>query len=244
VLARGARMTGYYFWGLVSSTLFLSAIPAIVHQLRLIWKRRREISKGLLHEPATLSISLNQIFSSYCAVYSFFLFGLVSDSPDPFLTYPRAVVGALLWAVIFEIARDRRSSGARWALAVCSLSWVAPLVLLMTGHRTSNVAQSGSSVLICAAAAFLAQGNISQYVVLKRTQKRGGVSLPMHLVLYGKDFAGLMFGLQIGVSAWSIILMHGVNLLMRAPIIYTYTRIKTPPRIRKYEDDEIRSRSS
>ena len=118
-----------------------------------------------------------------------------------------------------------------------SLSWLAPVVLLMTGHRTSNVAQSGSSVLICAAAAFLAQGNISQYVVLKRTQKRGGVSLPMHLVLYAKDFAGMMFALQIGASAWSIVLMHGVNLLMRAPIIYTYTCIKTASRPDKRGND-------
>lgn len=234
-------MTGYYFWGLVSSVLFLSAIPAIVHQLQLIWKRRRARSQGLLDEPATLSISLNQIFSSYCAVYSFFLFGLVSDSPDPFLMYPRAVVGVLLWVVIFEIARDRRTSGARCALAASSLSWIAPLILVGIGQRASSVAQSGSSILICAAAVFLAQGNISQYLVLKRSQKRGGVSLPMHLVLYGKDFAGMMFGLQIGASAWSIVLMHGLNLLMRAPIIYTYATIETSPRSHENENDRDRS---
>ncbi len=219
-------MTGYYFWGLVSSVLFLSAIPAIVHQLQLIWKRRRWRLEGLLAEPATLSISLNQMFSSYCAVYSFFLFGLVSDSPDPFLTYPRAIVGILLWAVIFEIARDRRSVAAHSVLVACSIFMLVPVVLIATGCRTSGVAREGSSVLVCAAAICLAQGNLAQYLVLKRSRKRGGVSLPMHLLLYGKDFAGMMFGLQIGVSAWSIVFMHGLNLLMRAPIIYTYTRIK------------------
>jgi hypothetical protein len=219
-------MTGYYFWGLVSSVLFLSAIPAIVHQLQLIWKRRRWRLEGLLAEPATLSISLNQMFSSYCAVYSFFLFGLVSDSPDPFLTFPRAIVGILLWAVIFEIARDRRSVAAHSVLVACSIFMLVPVVLIATGCRTSGVAREGSSVLVCAAAICLAQGNLAQYLVLKRSRKRGGVSLPMHLLLYGKDFAGMMFGLQIGVSAWSIVFMHGLNLLMRAPIIYTYTRIK------------------
>jgi hypothetical protein len=67
-------MTGYYFWGLVSSLLFLSAIPAVVHQLQLIWKRKRLKAEGLSTEPATLSISLNQIFSSYVAIFrSFFL---------------------------------------------------------------------------------------------------------------------------------------------------------------------------
>jgi hypothetical protein len=219
-------MTGYYFWGLVSSVLFLSAIPAIVHQLQLIWKRRRWRLEGLLAEPATLSISLNQMFSSYCAVYSFFLFGLVSDSPDPFLTFPRAIVGILLWAVIFEIARDRRSVAAHSVLVACSIFMLVPVVLIATGCRTSGVAREGSSVLVCAAAICLAQGNLAQYLVLKRSRKRGGVSLPMHLLLYGKDFAGMMFGLQIGVSAWSIVFMHGLNLLMRAPIIYTYTRTK------------------
>jgi hypothetical protein len=231
-------MTGYYFWGLVSSILFLSAIPAVIHQLQLIWKRRRWRAEGLITEAATLSISLNQIFSSYCAVYSFFLFGLVSDSPDPFLIYPRAVVGALLLMVIFEIARDRRSIVARWVLGVCSISLVAPLVVVAAGYRTSEVTRNGSSVLVCLAALCLAQGNISQYLVLKRSWRRGGVSLPMHLLLYGKDFAGMMFGLQIGMSAWSIVFMHGMNLVMRAPIIYTYTQIKRSPPSNRGEDSD------
>jgi hypothetical protein len=63
----------------------------------------------------------------------------------------------------------------------------------------------------------------------------------MHLVLYGKDFAGMMFGLQIGASAWSIVLMHGLNLLMRAPIIYTYATIETSPRSHENENDRDRS---
>lgn len=229
-------MTGYYFWGLVSSILFLSAIPAVVHQLQLIWKRKRLKAEGLSAEPATLSISLNQIFSSYVAIYSFFLFGLVTDSPDPFLTYPRAVVGVLLCAVIFEIFRDRRSVASQWVLAACFISVLMPLGLVATGYRTSGIARDSSSALVCVAALCLAQGNISQYLVLKRSRKRGGVSLPMHLLLYGKDFAGMMFGLQIGTSAWSIVLMHGLNLVMRAPIIYTYARIGAPSASSAEED--------
>ena len=46
----------------------------------------------------------------------------------------------------------------------------------------------------------------------------------MHLVLYGKDFTGMMFGFQLGLSAWSIILMHASNLIMRAPIVYLYIK--------------------
>ncbi|MFM7319231.1 MAG: hypothetical protein ACKO5E_19980, partial [bacterium] len=74
-------MSGYYFWGLLSSGFFLSAIPALVHQLLVIGRRKRLKSLGVLAEPATQSISLNQIFSSFFAVYSFFLFGLVAETP-------------------------------------------------------------------------------------------------------------------------------------------------------------------
>ncbi len=162
----------------------------------------------------------------------------MTDSPDPFLTYPRAVVGVLLCAVIFEIFRDRRSVASRWVLAACCISVLMPLVLVATGYRTSGLARDSSSALVCVAALCLAQGNISQYLVLKRSRKRGGVSLPMHLLLYGKDFAGMMFGLQLGVSAWSIVLMHGLNLVMRAPIIVAYLRIGAPSTWSESEGDD------
>lgn len=217
-------MGAYYFWGLVSSALFLSAIPAIVHQLRVVWKRKEQRARGSLSEPATQSISLNQIFSSYCAVYSFFLFGLASDTPDPFLTYPRAIVGILLYLVVLEIFKEHRTRGAQAAFFTCSISLLVPWVLIFAGVRSASSVQAASNVVVCFTAALLAQGNISQYLLLKRSQKRGAVSLPMHATLYGKDFAGMMFGFQIGSSAWSIILMHALNLIMRAPIIYAYMR--------------------
>jgi hypothetical protein len=218
-------MSGYYFWGLVSSTLFLSSIPALVHQLLVIWRRKEQIASGALSEPATQSISLNQIFSSYCGVYSFFLFGLASPNPDPFLIYPRAIFGIVIYLIIIEIFKERRSLRAKVAFFSCSGSMLIPFVLIGSGIRSASSVQVASNVIICLTVALLAQGNIAQYRLLKRSKKRGAVSLPMHLTLYGKDFAGMMFGFQIGASAWSIILMHAVNLIMRAPIIYSYLRL-------------------
>lgn len=219
-------MTAYYFWGTLSSALFISAIPAIAHQLLIVWRRRRLRGAGRLHEPATLSISLNQIFASYCAVYSFFLFGLVSQTPDPFLTIPRAMAGVLFALLLFEIARDRRTWPAKAACAATVASMCIPLIMVGSGNRASSVVQSGASVVICLTTAYIGQGNISQFITLRRSKTRGAVSLPMHVILYGKDIAGLMFGLQLGAAAWSIVLMHGVNLLLRAPIIFQYLRIR------------------
>jgi peptidoglycan/LPS O-acetylase OafA/YrhL len=158
-------------------------------------------------------------------VYSFFLFGFALQSPDPFLTYPRAIVGLLLYLIVLEIYQERRSQSARVALTLCSLSLVVPIILVITDTRSSPAVLAGSNIVVCLATALMAQGAVSQYLLLKRSQTTGAVSLPMHLVLYGKDLSGLMFGLQIGADAWSIILMHASNLFMRAPIIYTYVRL-------------------
>jgi hypothetical protein len=219
-------MTAYYFWGTLSSALFLSAIPAIAHQLLIVWRRRRLRGAGLLQEPATLSISLNQVFASYCAVYAFFLFGLVSQTPDPFLTIPRAMAGALLALLLFELARDRGTWPTKAACSATLLSLCMPVMMIASGNRTSSALQSTATLVICLTTAYLAHGNISQFLTLRRSRARGAVSLPMHVILYGKDIAGLMFGLQLGVAAWSIVLMHGVNLVLRAPIIFEYLRIR------------------
>jgi hypothetical protein len=217
-------MSAYHIWGTISTVFFLSSILAIFHQLRLIWKRKKLVTQGQLQEKASQSISVNQVFSSYCGVYSFFLFGLVLDSPDPFLMYPRAVVGLLLYMVVRELYKDRMDRPCKAAFFVCSLSLLVPIVLLLTGTRSASQTQSASHAVVCAATLLMAQGALSQWRVLRRSGKRGAVSLPMHLVLYGKDFTGMMFGFQIGVSAWSIILMHASNLVMRAPIIYSYLK--------------------
>jgi hypothetical protein len=217
-------MNEYYIWGTVSSIFFLASIPAIFHQLQVIWKRKRLRRQGSLHESASQSISVNQVFSSYCGVYSFFLFGLVLDSPDPFLVYPRVLVGLLLFFVVMEIYKDRRDRPSTVACVVCMCSLFVPIILILTGMRSLRSVQVASHAVVCAAAIVMAQGALSQWLLLKRTGRRGAVSLPMHLVLYGKDFTGMMFGFQIGFDAWSIILMHGTNLIIRAPIIYSYVK--------------------
>ena len=219
-------MTGYYLWGCISSTFFLSSIPAIAHQIKIIWNRRALKAKGELRESVTQSISLNQIASSYWAVYSFFLFGLASDSPDLFLVLPRAVVGILLYLVIFELFRDRRSFRAKFIFILCSISIIAAALLVLSGLRSTIGAQTVSTGIVCLSTLLLAQGNLAQYLALKRSGKRGAVSFPMHLVLYAKDFTGMMFGLQLGANAWAIVLMHVSNLIMRAPLILTYLRIR------------------
>lgn len=218
-------MSGYHFWGVVSSAFFLSSIPAIFHQLKRIWDRKRLRARGDLAEPATHSISMNQVFSSYCGVYSFFLFGLVLDSPDPFLTYPRAAVGLLLYLVLYEIFRDRRTRAGGVVFGLATLSLFVPVVLLVTDTRASAGVRTTSHILVCAATAVMAQGAYAQFRLLRHNQARGAVSLPMHTVLYLKDLSGMFFGLQIGPAAWSIIFMHVTNLIMRAPVILTYWRL-------------------
>lgn len=219
-------MTAYSFWGFLSSALFLLAIPAIVHQLRTIQLRKTQKAGGLLAEPATQSISLNQVFSSYCGVYSFFLFGIASDTPDPFLTYPRAIVGVLLFLVVYEIYRERGSRAARNGFFCCCFSSLVAAVLIITNARSSDLVRGSSHIIICVTTLLMAQGNVTQWLLIKRSNRRGAVSLPMHLALYGKDFAGMMFGFQLGPTAWSIVLMHAVNVVLRAPIIWSYLRIK------------------
>ena len=147
------------------------------------------------------------------------------DSPDPFLTYPRAIVGLLLYWVTCEICLERSSRGARLALLTSTASLVAPFLLVATDSRASGVIRSSSHILVCVAAIVMAQGAYAQYRLLRTNRARGAVSLPMHITLYLKDLSGMIFGMQIGLSAWSIILMHLTNVIMRAPIIYMYVRL-------------------
>lgn len=218
-------MNTYLFWGTISSLFFLSAVPAIGHQLWKIQVRKRQRARGELHVEATQSISVNQIFSSYCGVYSFFLFGIVLDSPDVFLTIPRFVALILLYWVVLEIYRERRDRASRWALSVCSVSALLPVALVLFGIRATSQSKALAQGLVLAATVLMAQGCIAQYLMLKRVRHRGAVSLPMHLTLYAKDFSGLMFGVELGVQAWSVMLMHGSNLMMRLPVLYGYLKL-------------------
>jgi uncharacterized protein with PQ loop repeat len=173
-------MSSYALWGTISSVFFLSAVPAIAHQLRVIWKRKRLRQEGALSDPVTQSISLNQIVSSYFAIFSFFLFGIVLQNPDPFLTYPRAIVGLLLYWVVLEIHLDRRTRSSTIAITLMSASLLIPFVLFATGMRASSSAQGLSNILVCAAAVLMAQGAWSQFIALRTSKKRGAVSLPMY----------------------------------------------------------------
>ncbi|MFM7319361.1 MAG: hypothetical protein ACKO5E_20635, partial [bacterium] len=147
------------------------------------------------------------------------------ETPDPFLTIPRAIVGLLFFLIIIEIYRERPTTGSFLAFLSCIICLLLPLVLVLSGHRRASFVGHASNAIICLAVALIAQGNLGQYLILKRSGKRGAVSLPMHLVMSGKDLTGMIFGFEIGPSAWSIILMHSVNLVMRSPIIWTYLKI-------------------
>jgi hypothetical protein len=220
----------YLIWGFVSSAFFLASIPAICHQLVVINRRKKLIKQGMIPtahegEGATHSIAVNQIFASFAGVYSFLLFGLVLDSPDPFLVYPRAVVATLLFLILVELHRDRNDRATAIALGISSVSLGILFVILALGIRTVNSVQRSSEIVVLAATVLMAHGAYAQYRLLRRNQARGAVSLPMHATLYLKDFTGMMFGFQIGWSAWSIILMHLSNLVMRAPIIYQYLKL-------------------
>jgi hypothetical protein len=222
-------MNSHDFWGLVSSVFFLSAIPAIGHQIRTIAKRRKLRALGELNEPATHSVSVNQVFSSFFAVYTFFIFGLVVDSKgaDPFLTYPRAIVGLLLYWIIWEIYRERRTSGSRAAFYIASGSILLSVLVIASGFRGVTASYWVANGLVSLATVMMAQGAYSQYRTLKLNRSRGAVSLPMHVVLYLKDLTGMIYGFQIGyLTAWSIIVMHLVNVVFRTPIIVSYLNLR------------------
>jgi hypothetical protein len=138
--------------------------------------------------------------------------------------YPRAVVGLLLFWILVELFLDRRGRAATAALGAATLGILVVCVVAASGLRTLEAVKKSSEVIVCVATVLMAQGAIAQYRMLRRTQSRGAVSLPMHLTLYLKDFTGMIFGLYIGWSAWSIITMHGSNLVMRLPVIYQYLK--------------------
>lgn len=219
------HMNWYLFWGSLSSLCFLSAVPTIGHQLWLIYERKKRRARGELHEAATHSISINQIFSSFCGVYSFFLFGIVLDPPDLFLTIPRFAAAVLIYVVILEIYRERRDRPSAYAMWACTLLCIIPVVLILTGVRTTAASKSLSHTVVLTATLLMAQGCLAQYRALRRSGQRGGVSFPMHAMLYAKDFTGLMFGIQLGWTAWAIILMHLSNLVMRLPLMYRYSKL-------------------
>lgn len=218
-------MNWYLFWGSLSSLCFLSAVPAIGHQLWLIYERKRRRACGELQEAATQSISINQVFSSFCGIYSFFLFGIVLDPPDLFLTIPRFIAAVLIYLVVLEIYRERRDRPSTYAMWGCTLLSGIPVALILTGVRTATASRSLSQAVVILATLLMAQGCLAQYRALRLSGQRGGVSFPMHAMLYAKDFTGLMFGMQLGWTAWAIILMHLSNLVMRLPLMYRYSKL-------------------
>ena len=76
---------------------------------RLFRVKTSELGPYTNHNYPLKPSKTHQIFSSYCGVYSFFLFGLVLEVPDIFLTVPRFVALVLLYWVVLEIYREREA---------------------------------------------------------------------------------------------------------------------------------------
>ena len=85
-------MNAYDIFGSINTFFIFVSLYGISSQVRTIWLRKVERTKG----GATELLSLNQFNVSYLAYFSFFIYGYSIEPFNHYIVWPRFIAAALV----------------------------------------------------------------------------------------------------------------------------------------------------
>lgn len=212
-------MTAYHWSGAVNAVLFVLGLGGFVSQLLTIRARRLEAQRP------TAVLSLNYFAVSFLAYFAFFVYGFSITPFNHYLVWPRLLGCGLVWAVLFEIARDRRGPLSLATPVIGALLLASGVGLLVSGASVGALATLGPQLMAIVATVFVSQSMIHQIVLLRRAGHPGAVSWSLHFLTLLKDGSTVAFGVAMGAAlGWPLVLMGGTSAGLKLVILWHLRR--------------------
>lgn len=221
----------YALAGSLNSLFIVVSLLGLWSQLQKIWQRKHDA--GLGAGKTTDMLSVNQFSVSFLAYCAFFVYGYSITPFNHYIVWPRLIASLIALAILYEIARDRRSRASRNALLACTLLLAAGVAGLAFGPNFTDDKRVISQSLIVAVSVLLAQGYAHQIGLIWRCGKTGAVSLKMSQFILAMDISSIFFACVMGLSTgWPLLLLAGVSATTKLIMMWLFRWEKTSPAAR------------
>ena len=211
----------YHAAGTLNALCVVLGLWGIAHQIGKIWQRRQA---GAAH-PAEV-LSLNSFAVTFCASWSFFVYGYSIEPFNHVLVWPRLASFLLTLVILYEIRRDRRTGMSNAVFCIASALAVLGLAGLAFSPVVAQDARRVSQALIVVITVLLVQGNVHQIIVIWRSRTTGAVSLRMNQFVLTMDASGILFGFAMGVqSGWPLILLSAASAVPKLVILWLFRQV-------------------
>jgi hypothetical protein len=215
----------YQAAGALNTLCVLLGLLGIWLQIRKIRERKHA---GVAHP--TDILSLNNFATTFCASWSFFVYGYSIEPFNPVLVWPRLASFLLTLVVLYQIQHDRRTTASRVVFITAVVLAAGGLAGLFFGGVISDDARRLSQTLIVAITVLLVQANFHQIALIWRSGKTGAVSLRMNQFFLTMDASGILFGLAMGVaSGWPLILLSAASGIPKIIIMWLFRWERVSP---------------
>ena len=217
----------YHISGTIQALIFLLSLLALIAQARVIRSRKlfRLNDSDNNVAGSTDVISLNLILSSFCAFFSYLLYGAALAQANYYLVLTRLPACLVTIYIVYEISADRRTPISRASLWICVASFTCALLALIIDRSVFRELRQISSnfVLICGAIMF--QGQVHQIVKIVQARSTGAISFRARVLNVLKDVSTVFFGLAMGLKdGWPLIAVNGVNAVMTLLVLKSFDK--------------------
>lgn len=213
--------------GTLNATFIILSLWGIWMQLQKVWQRKTSKDPN---QPATSLLSLNQFSVSFFAYWSFFVYGYSITPFNHFIVWPRLIAAALVLALLFEIAKDRKSVASKRVLRFACAMMLVGVIGLFVGHQFVDQGRLISQALIVTITLLLAQGYAHQIKLIIDSGSTGAVSIRMSQFILAMDVTTILFATALGMeSGWPLMLLASVSATTKLVIMYLFYWVRMSP---------------
>lgn len=215
----------YNFFGLINTVFIFVSLFGVYLQLNKLWLRK-ESGQGKV----TDILSQNQFTMSFMAYFSFFIYGYSLERFNHYIVWPRLIASMLVFLILFEMYRDRKSMTSIVSLSVAVLITIAGIWGLILNETLSTYVNHMSTILIVVITLLLAQGYIHQIKLIINSGNTGAIDIRMSQFILMMDISTIAFALTMGLAqGWPLILLALVSATTKLVIMYLFRWVELSP---------------
>jgi hypothetical protein len=212
-------MAAVEFWGTVNTVFILISVYGVFSQLSTIGRRRNTV----VDEAATALLSLNQFTVSFFAYFSFFIYGYSITPFNHFIVWPRLIATVFVLAILFEIARDRKTKSARYVFGLSFVTLILGIGGLIVGEQITDISQWVATTLILTVSFLIAQGYAHQIRIIIKNGDTGAIDIKMSQFILLMDISTMALSFAIGIDlSWPLLALALTSAATKVAILYLF----------------------
>jgi uncharacterized protein with PQ loop repeat len=214
----------YHITGSVQALIFFFSLAALLVQANAI-RARKQVSAVNKSIGSTDVLSINLILSSFCAFFSYLLYGASLERFNYYLVLTRVPACLITIYLVFEISLDRKTLWSRVCFWGCSVAFAGVCVALAIDQGSFQGFHRILSNFVVVCGVLMLQGQAHQIFSIVRAKSTGAISFRARFLNVLKDLSTVLFAVAMGVrDGWPIILVNGVNAIMTLIVLRSFDR--------------------